>query len=331
MRGYRVGVVDPLAPFGKGVRERLETRGFPIIELKLFQTEAEGRSTLTRFEDEVVVTQPLDPELFPRLDVLFWSAAASEETDLAAQAAAAASSGVLSVASGLAHEQARVVVADVNEAPSPDRGALFVAPGAITILLSSVLAPLVRSFELLEACATVLVPASHFGEQGIEELHQQTVNLFNFKPPPKQVFSEQLAFNVLPFNPKADETPDVIAKHVSSIAGLEHPVAVSLVTVPVFHAYGLALWVRLGSETVEPSELARAWRSAKRIQQARGRGPGKAPSPVSVAESEKVHVGPARPTGARPGDFWLWASADRLAIDPADNAVRVAARLLDAR
>ena len=72
MRGYRIGVVRPMSSFGARVRKLLQERGFPTIELKLFEIGTEKGSSLTEFKGEIVLTQPLDPDLFPHLDLLFF-------------------------------------------------------------------------------------------------------------------------------------------------------------------------------------------------------------------------------------------------------------------
>ena len=46
------------------------------------------------------------------------------------------------------------------------------------------------------AIVTVLEPASEHGRRGMDELHEQTVNLLSFQQLPKGVFDAQVAFNV---------------------------------------------------------------------------------------------------------------------------------------
>ena len=46
-------------------------------------------------------------------------------------------------------------------------------------------------------CGDVLLPASEFGRAGMDELHQQTVNLLSFQSIPRETFDAQLAYNLL--------------------------------------------------------------------------------------------------------------------------------------
>src|SRR3990172_2568996 len=70
MRGYRIGIVSPRSPFGQRVRKLLGEGEIPVIELKLFESDSEKGAALTQFGEDVVVTQPIDPDLFPHLDAL---------------------------------------------------------------------------------------------------------------------------------------------------------------------------------------------------------------------------------------------------------------------
>ena len=47
------------------------------------------------------------------------------------------------------------------------------------------------------AIATVFEPASEQGQKGMDELHQQTVNLLSFQSLPKDLFDAQVAFNMV--------------------------------------------------------------------------------------------------------------------------------------
>jgi len=57
---------------------------------------------------------------------------------------------------------------------------------------------LARQAPLSSVEATVLLPASHWGPPGVEELSRQVVSLFNSQPPPRRVFEHGLAFDLMP-------------------------------------------------------------------------------------------------------------------------------------
>ncbi len=321
MRGYRVGIVNPRTPFGERVRELLSEQHLPVIELKLFESALDGEASLTQFNDEVLVTQPIDADLLPQLDVLFFS---GEDGDLMNRMAAeAADADVLTFVEGAAGLDARVLVPGIGDTNLTSER-LVVVPRAASYLVGAVLERAKSSLGARRASATVLLPAGERGAKGAQELHQQVVSLLSFKAPPIEVFDEQLAFNanVARAGPKAASLAEAVGKEASALAGLESGVTVNLVQIPVFHGYAASLWVEL-DEPATKKTIASAFRKAPfAIDTARG---GKSPSPVSVAESKRIHVGSIRASDevSQPG-FWLWAVADTTAYDPALAAVELA-------
>ena len=164
MRGYRVGVVHPNSPFGQRVRELLGEGQLPVIELKLLETELPGEASLAQFGDEVVVTQPLDPDLFPHLDVLF---VAAEDSDVVNRVARlAAEQGVLTIVHAASGLEAPVVFSE--ETKLDER--LVVVPRMGSYLLGRTLSPLVEALDVRGALATLLLPAEELGSRAANEL-----------------------------------------------------------------------------------------------------------------------------------------------------------------
>jgi aspartate-semialdehyde dehydrogenase len=336
MTGYRVAVVGPLSPLGQRIRALLEQSDrLPVIELKLFGERPNAGSTLTQFEDEVLVTQVLDPEVLPSLDVMFVGEDVSPE--VLASAAAAASQGVLTLVAG-GQAEAPVAAIGLNEKFLPEDARLVGLPDGASILLGKVLEALGATFEIEQAQATVMLPVSELGEMAITELHQQVVQLLNFGTPPTKVIGEQLAFNLLAPSRGDEESGKEgrselrVAKEVAELAGLESDrVSVSLLLAPVFHSYAASLWVELAERPTLEAVLAALKERADidthpsvKVSE----GVTRSVSPVSVAGSERVHVGRVRADGRQAGGFWLWLSADSVAVDSAQNALALANKLL---
>jgi len=321
MRGYRVGVVNPRTSFGERVRELLSEQRLPIIELKLLEPEIGGEATLTQFEDEVVVTQPLDADLLPHLDVVF--VAAGDSDVLNRIAVETAEADTLTIVEGAQGLDAPVVVPRFSDIDLASER-LVAVPLAASHLVGAVLKRMRDSFDLVRANATVLLPAGHRGVSGADELHQQVVNLLNFKPPPTEVFEEQVAFNVniAAAGAGASGLAESVAREAAALAGLDTNLTVNLVQVPVFHAYAASIWAELG-RPVDQRAVVAAFREAPfAIETARS---PKSPSPVTVAESNRIHVGSIRcPSEVTQPGCWIWSVADTTAYDSALAAVEVA-------
>src|SRR5690606_29009568 len=123
------------------------------------------------------------------------------------------------------------------------RGVLAL-PRPEAILLGSVLGPLHRAGLSGPTTATVLVPASLQGRDGIDELSRQVVAMFNQGTPPRKVFPHGLAFDLLPRIGAPDPSSEggagwtlrerEVADQAARLVGLEQDVAATLVGVPVF-------------------------------------------------------------------------------------------------
>ena len=67
-------------------------------------------------------------------------------------------------------------------------------------------------------------------QRGMDELHQQTVNLLSFQPLPKDVFDAQVAFNMVArygqkSQPSLDSVEARISRHYQKIAGPGMPLS----------------------------------------------------------------------------------------------------------
>jgi aspartate-semialdehyde dehydrogenase len=146
----------------------------------------------------------------------------------------------------------------------------------------------------------------------------------SFKPPPTDVHGDQVAFNVSVAGDgagKASMLAEAVAMEAASLAGVDD-VTVSLVRVPVFHAYAVSAWIEL-EQAAEQRAIVAAFREPPFAVDT-GR-PARAPSTVSVGESNRIHVGGLRrPSEISGSGFWLWAAADTTAYDPAHAAIELA-------
>lgn len=210
-------------------------------------------------------------------------------------------------------------------------GSIHVIAHPAAIALALVLDRIHRAFPIRAAVAHVFEPASERGAAGLEELRQQTVNLLSFKPLPRAVFDEQLAFNLLARY--GEEAPAALAdgelrieRHLaallSSASGAPMP-SLRLIQAPVFHGHSFSLWIRFNSQPgVEALE------SALESGFVDLRGPAAAPpNNAGVAGEKGVSVGAISADRNDSQACWLWMASDNIRLQ-AENAVQVARELV---
>lgn len=177
-------------------------------------------------------------------------------------------------------------------------------PSAAGWMLATLLAPL-RAAGLSHATGVLSLPASAFGREGIAELGDQVVALFNTKDAPRRVFPEGLAFDTLVDDVPEEEwsSAEQLARaEVQELAGVS--AAVQVVTQPLFHGMSVGLHLRgLEAEAVEDAlrdaaGLTRVGRAARF-------------RPRAMLGKRGVCWGMVRPDPSGDGAH-IWAVADNL-------------------
>jgi aspartate-semialdehyde dehydrogenase len=192
---------------------------------------------------------------------------------------------------------------------APARG-LVAVPSAAAVLVASVLGPLWRMGLASEMHAQLLVPASSEGRDGIDELSRQVVALFNSGTPPRKVFEQGLAFDLLPA--VGDVAPDgwTAREHralgeVGRLLGVPVEGSITLTGVPVFS--GISATLQLHPPGDVPLERIAQVLQQGGVQVAAGAA-RQLPRPRRVEGQPFVHVGRIR-VGA---GLHLWATMDNL-------------------
>jgi aspartate-semialdehyde dehydrogenase len=211
---------------------------------------------------------------------------------------------------------------------------IVAAPGAVhliahpaAIALSAVLNRLHSAHPIGRCVAHVLVPASERGTAGIDELHQQALNLFAFKGLPKKVFDAQLSFNLLAGY--GDEAPISlqdselrIERHLASLLaspGSAPMPSVRLIQAPVFHGHSISVWVEF-RENPGPKSLEKVLSSEPFDVRSSEMEP---PNIVGMAGQDGIAVGSIARDRNEPRACWLWVVADNIRL-AAQNAILVA-------
>lgn len=172
--------------------------------------------------------------------------------------------------------------------------------------------------------ATVFEPASEHGQKGMDELHQQTVNLLSFQQLPKNVFDIQVAFNLVTrygeqASPPLSATEKRILRHYRRLSGNDAPaLSLLLIQAPIFHGHAFSVHVEFdGPADVEKISQSLAGDHVELIT-----GADEVPNNVSAAGQADVQVC-VKSDVNQPNSVWLWAASDNLRV-AASTAVECA-------
>jgi aspartate-semialdehyde dehydrogenase len=333
---YRVAIVGAGTLKGKEVAEMLNERNFPAVDVRLLDDD-ESIGQLEATGDEINFIQSVRAEQFTKMDFTFF-AADVECTRQNWKRARDAGSAIVDLSGALEQEPGATIRSlwverergqiwqpDLQPAPC-----VVAHPAAVTLAL--LLLRVRKTGAIRSAVATVFEPASEQGQRGMDELHQQTVNLLSFQTLPKDVFDTQVAFNVVARygqNSKLslDSLEQRVRRHYQKLAGTEAPLpALMVVQPPVFHGHGLAIFLEM-AQAVDQGKLSQAL-SGDHVTVA-GEEEDSQPSNVNTAGQANILVS-LKAESLRPNGVWLWAAVDNLRV-AAITAVECAESMIATR
>jgi aspartate-semialdehyde dehydrogenase len=327
---YKIAIVGASTLLGKELKDALAESSLAASSVELFD-EDEGLGQLDQVGDEVTFVQAITADSFEHVDFAFFCGSESL-TRKNWREALRAGSTVLDLSGALDQETGVLVRSPwVGE---PDVAADLFTPAIVpahpaALALALLMERLQQAAPVKSAAATVMLPASEFGRAGMDELHQQTVNLLSFQSIPRATFDSQLAYNlVCGFGENAKVNLNAIdakiRRQYSALAGRRLPVlAIQTIGAPVFHGHGFSIFAELDrpvdlstledamsgyhldlvlEDTDSPSNLAATGQNDVLVRLRLE------PGPRNANESARV---------------WLWAASDNLRLY-AQNAVECA-------
>jgi aspartate-semialdehyde dehydrogenase len=334
-QSYRVAIVGAASLKGKELADVLNDRNFPSADVKLLDDD-ESLGQLEAVGEEVTFIQKVRAEQFRNLDFTFF-ASDVDCTRKMWKVARDAGSAIVDLSYALEEEPTAQVRSpwlerQLGHVPAPELqpGPAVVAHPA-AVVLAQLLSRLGKITDVQRAAATVFQPVSERGQKGMDELHEQTVNLLSFQQLPKNVFDAQVAFNMVSrYGEKAipplAAIQDRILKHYLKIAG-KGSVTPSLILVqaPIFHGHAMSIHVQL-SEAADLDRIAGGM-AGEHIHLTSSAE--EAPSNVSAAGQNDIQLS-ILPDTVQPNGVWLWAASDNLRV-AASTAVECAETMAASR
>ncbi|MFZ3265344.1 MAG: Asd/ArgC dimerization domain-containing protein [Terriglobales bacterium] len=330
---YRVAIVGAASLMGKEIAEVLRDRNFPAVDIRLLDDD-DSLGQLEAVGDEMSFIQSIRPEQFERVDFTFF-AADPRATQAKWKTACDLGNTIVDLTDSLEDEPGAAVRSPWIErqtgqpvTPQLQPGPVVVAHPAATVL--ALLALRAQKFAKVERIiATVLEPASEYGQKGMDELHEQTVNLLAFQNLPKNVFDVQVAFNMVArFGPQSSHSLHAVSERIRKHYRQLAPGAVgpSLFTLqaPVFHGQAFSIYLET-EQSVSVKDFSHALAGEHVVITS----PEDTPNNVSAAGQGDILVALTADAQHKNG-VWLWAAIDNLRVS-ALNAVECAETMTASR
>lgn len=333
VNAYRVAIVGAASLLGKEVAEILRDRNFPAVDIRLLDDD-ESLGQLEAVGDEMSFIQSVRAEQFERVDFTFFTSN-QRSTRASWQTARDLGSTIIDLSDALEGEPGATVRSPWIEreagqpiAPQLQPGPVVVAH-PVAIVLALLASRVQKTAKIARLITTILGPASEYGQKGMDELHQQTVNLLSFQELPKNVFDVQVAFNMVGrYGARSQHSLDAVEQRVLKhyrrlLPGVVEP-SVRMLQAPVFHGHAFSIYLELEKE-IAIKEASDAVAGEHVILTT----PDEAPNNVNAAGQGDIMISLASDTIHKNG-VWLWAVIDNLRI-AALNAVECAETLTASR
>jgi aspartate-semialdehyde dehydrogenase len=332
---YRVAIVGATTLKGKEVAEILSDRNFPALDIKLLDDD-ESLGKLEPVGDEVSFIQGVNSEQFDHIDFAFL-ASNPDFIQKTWKRIRDAGSAIVDLSYALEDEPGAQVRSPWIERQLAQSHPLDLQPGPsvvahpASVVLVLLLLRAQQAAKLIRATATIFEPVSERGQKGMDELHEQTVNLLSFQPLPKNVFDTQVAFNMVArygeqSSPPLSAAETRILKHYQRIAGQDLIVpSLLLVQAPIFHGHAFAIHIEVEGQ----AELKALSKSLSGEHVNLASAAEESPSNVNAAGQGEILVS-VLPDVNHPNSAWLWAASDNLRIT-ATTAVECAETMAASR
>ncbi len=333
-RPVSVAVVGATGAVGEEMLKTLERREFPVGRLKPLASMRSAGNDIT-FRNEEFTVEELTHESFEGVDIALFSAGGSISKEFAPSAVAAGAVVIDNTNAFRMDEDVPLVVPEVNPHQISNRPRGIIAnPNCSTIQMVVALKPLHDIAGIKRIVVSTYQSVSGGGKRAIEELDQQSRDIFNMRDLTIEKFPHQIAFNCIPqidvFLEDGYSREEFKMIHETKKIMEDHSIQVTATTVrtPVFYAHSESVNVEFHYPI--SAEMAReALENAEGVVVIDDPANGKYPLAVNATGQDPVFVGRIREDNTVENGLNLWIVADNIRKGAALNAVQIAEKVIE--
>ncbi len=329
---YKVAILGATGAVGTELLELLESRNFPVGDLKLLASaKSVGRSLPFKGENlpvEAVSDRALE------VDIVLASAGGSTSK---AWAAVAVEKGAVVIDNSSAfrmNPEVPLVVPEVNPQAAANHKGIIANPNCTTILMTLAVWPLHQVKPVQRIVAATYQSASGAGAKAMEEVKTQSSAILQGDSPVAEVLPYPLAFNLFPHNsPMTDsgycEEEMKMVNETRKIFGTqEMRITATCVRVPVLRAHSEAINLEF-AEPFSPEAAREILSRAPGVKLVEDWGRNYFPMPIEASGRDEVLVGRIRQDISHACGLELWLCGDQIRKGAALNAVQIAELLVE--
>ena len=334
---YNIAVVGATGAVGREIINILEERKFPIENLYLLAS-SRSQGQKINFQDQEIVVGDLSEFDFSLVNIGLFSPGGSVSAEFAPKAASAGCIVIDNTSHFRMQDNIPLLVPEVNAKVLEDffenknRSNIIANPNCSTIQMVVALKPLHDAAIINRIVVSTYQAVSGAGKSAMDELFNQTQNIYTNKQIEKNKFTKQIAFNAIPHIDKftdngntkeeqkmIDETKKILDQGIN--------VSATCVRIPVFVSHSESINIEFDSplSAKKATELLNSFESISVVDYHKDEG---YVTPVEAAGEDKVYVSRIREDQSIDNGLNIWVVSDNLRKGAALNAVQIAELLI---
>ena len=330
---YNVAIAGATGNVGREIIQILEDRDFPIDKLYLLAS-SRSKGQKIDFKGDEIVVEDLAGFDFSKVQISLFSPGGKVSAEFAPKAAKAGCLVIDNTSHFRMHENVPLIVPEVNASSleeffnDDDRSNIIANPNCSTIQMVVALKPLHDESIINRVIVSTYQSVSGAGKEAMDELFNQTQNVYTNKNIEKNKFTKQIAFNVIPHidsfvdngNTKEEEK---MINETKKILDEGIKVSATCARVPVFISHAESINVEFDSPLSDEkaSDLLKNFDGVSVIDYRKDEG---YVTPVEAAGEDKVYVSRIRNDDSVDNGLNIWVVSDNLRKGAALNAVQIA-------
>ena len=331
--GYRVAVVGATGAVGREMLNILAERQFPVSEVVALASRR-SLGTEISYGDKTLKAKVLEHYDFSDTDIALFSAGGSISEEYAPKVAAAGCVVIDNSSKFRMDPDVPLIVPEVNgdALAGYTKKRIIANPNCSTAQLVVALKPLHDRAKIKRVVVATYQSASGAGKAGMDELFQQTRAVFVSDPIEKDVFTKQIAFNVIPhidvfLDDGSTKEEWKMVVEVKKIVDPAIKVTATCVRVPVFVGHSEAVNIEF-EHPLSAEEARDLLRESPGCMVVDKREDGGYITPVECVGEYATYISRIRDDITTENGLAMWVVSDNLRKGAALNAVQIAEQLI---
>lgn len=332
---YNVAVVGATGAVGEQIIKLLESRDFPVNNIKLLSS-ARSAGKIVTFKGQEIVLEEAKPESFDGVEIALFSAGGDVSKVLAPEAAKRGAVCIDNTSAFRMDPNTPLVVPEVNPEKIKEHNGIIANPNCSTIQMVAALKPLHDRYGIKRVIVSTYQAVSGAGASAIQETLRQTRAVLDEQKVEPAVLpvgslpvKHQIAFNAIPQIDKFTENGYTfeemkMTNETKKILGDDSiEVSATCVRIPVIYGHSESVYVEF-NEQYDLDEVKSLLANAPGVTVVDDPANQQYPLATDAAGKPDVFVGRLRRDITSEKGLNMWIVSDNLMKGAAWNAVQIA-------